>query len=155
VLADVGGFDTGLRRTEDWEMWLRLARNGRPACVPRPLVGIRQHISNVVVDPRRIQEESAILVGRHGVRVDAVAARRRAAWGLLRSGRRWAAAREYLSLARQGDSKSLARAAVALLHPAVGTQRIFALAGMPNNADWARQARVWLDPLAQECGPAR
>jgi glycosyltransferase involved in cell wall biosynthesis len=31
VLADVGGFDTGLRRTEDWEMWLRLALLGAVA----------------------------------------------------------------------------------------------------------------------------
>ena len=38
VLSAVGGFDPQLRRTEDWDLWIRMARVGLPACVRAPLV---------------------------------------------------------------------------------------------------------------------
>jgi GT2 family glycosyltransferase len=41
-----GPFDSRLRNTEDWEMWIRLARQGVPACVSSPLVGSRVHGAN-------------------------------------------------------------------------------------------------------------
>jgi hypothetical protein len=151
VLADAGGFDTSLRRTEDWDMWLRLARQGIPACVPRPLVAIRQHRGNVIVDRDSLVDEPPILARRHGIRADSLAARRRVAWGLLRAGRRMAAAREYAHAAARGDLPSLGRAVVTLVHPAVGTNRMFSLAGMPQDPDWAQQARAWLESLAERC----
>ena len=153
VLARAGGFDPGLRRAEDWDMWLRLARHGTPAAVARPLVAIRQHLANVIVDRDSLIEEPAILARRHRIPIDPLAARRRAAWGLLRAGRRMAAAREYVGLAARGDLRSLGRAVVALAHPAVGTYRMFSLAGMPQDPDWAQQARAWLEPLAERRAP--
>ena len=41
LLATVGRFDPQLRTSEDWDLWLRLARTGLPACVQRPLVALR------------------------------------------------------------------------------------------------------------------
>jgi hypothetical protein len=41
ALADIGVFDTALHIPADWELLLRLARHGRPACVSRPQVGYR------------------------------------------------------------------------------------------------------------------
>src|SRR4029453_5996996 len=41
ALAEVGLFDPALRRTEDWDLWIRLAMTGPPAYVGRPLVGYR------------------------------------------------------------------------------------------------------------------
>ena len=37
ALEAAGGFDPTLRRTEDWDLWIRLARMGPPACVAWPL----------------------------------------------------------------------------------------------------------------------
>jgi glycosyltransferase involved in cell wall biosynthesis len=155
LLAHVGGFDTNLRRTEDWDLWLRLARHGPPAAVDHPLVALRQHVNNVIFDRDRLIEEVAVLTRRYAIPIDPLAARRRAAWGLLRAGRRWAAVREYIGLVARGDRRSLGRAVVALLHPDVGTPRMFALAGMPRDARWAAEARVWLEPLAKSCEASR
>ena len=46
TLRRVGPFDTRLRNTEDWEMWIRLAQAGHPAWVCRPLMAYRVHASN-------------------------------------------------------------------------------------------------------------
>ena len=40
VLAAVGGFDPGLRRTEDWDLWIRIARNGAAGLRPRAAGGL-------------------------------------------------------------------------------------------------------------------
>jgi glycosyltransferase involved in cell wall biosynthesis len=50
LLARVGGFDPGLRRTPDWDMWLRLSREGLPAVVDRPIVAICIHPGNMSRD---------------------------------------------------------------------------------------------------------
>ena len=49
-----GQFDTRLRNTEDWEMWIRLAKHGPPACVPRPLLAYRVHTANSSLDVAEI-----------------------------------------------------------------------------------------------------
>jgi glycosyltransferase involved in cell wall biosynthesis len=151
VLATIGGFDTSLRRTEDWDMWLRLARRGMPAWTPNPLVAIRQHLANVILDRDSIIREPAILARRHGILIDPLAARRRAAWDLLRAGRRRAAAREYAGVAARGDLASLGRAVLALVYPGIGTRRLFSLTRVPSDPDWTERARVWLEPLAERC----
>src|SRR4030095_4625616 len=46
----VGPFNTRLRNTEDWEMWIRLAKHGTPACVCSPLIARRLHHSNSTLD---------------------------------------------------------------------------------------------------------
>lgn len=112
-------------------------------------MAIRVHPGNVIVDSQRLLTEPGILARRHGVPIDRLAARRRLAWGLLRAGRRMAAVREYAGLVVAGDLRSLGRAVVALIHPAVGTE-MFAFQ-IPQDRGWADMARVWLDPLAKHC----
>ena len=41
VVAAAGGFDGALRVLADWDLWIRLGRNGPPACAPDPLVAYR------------------------------------------------------------------------------------------------------------------
>ena len=78
------------------------------------------------------------------------AMQRRAAWTCLRAGNRSGAVRHYARAARLGDVKSLARAAVALVHPAAGSDRIFGLLrGSRMDERWRAEAQAWLDELSR------
>lgn len=50
-----GGWDVELRNSEDWEMWLRLARLAPAAYVHAPLVGYRIHAGSKSLDVTRIR----------------------------------------------------------------------------------------------------
>jgi glycosyltransferase involved in cell wall biosynthesis len=142
ILAEVGGFDPALRRTEDWDLWIRIARKGPPACVCQPLVAYRFHQGNVVWDPRDMVEEARQVAARYGYPVDLAAMQRRAAWAALRAGRRLLAVRYYAAAIAGGDLRSLVRAAFALVHPAVGTEALFLR--IEGDPDWMAQAERWL-----------
>jgi glycosyltransferase involved in cell wall biosynthesis len=142
ILAEVGGFDPALRRTEDWDLWIRIARKGPPACVYQPLVAYRFHRGNVVSDPREMVDEARQIAARYGYPVDLTAMQRRAAWAALRAGRRFLAVRYYAAAVARGDMRSLLRAAFALVHPAVGSELLFRRFGC--DPDWAAQAEPWL-----------
>ena len=53
LLSRVGPFDKELKRTADWDMWLRLARMGPPGWVCSPLVAICIHSGNMSRDMAR------------------------------------------------------------------------------------------------------
>jgi glycosyltransferase involved in cell wall biosynthesis len=148
LLSAVGSFDLSLRCTEDWDMWIRLAKTGPPACVPRPLVAYRHHRGNAGMDATPMVEEPKLLAHRYGLTVDMPAMIRRGAWACLRDGRRVKAANYYLRAAALGDIRSLGRAVVALTHPAVGTVNVYRLIKWTVEArDWAAGADSWLAPL--------
>jgi GT2 family glycosyltransferase len=147
VLAGTGGFDPALKRTEDWDLWLRLARIGPPAWVCRPLVAYRFHRMNIAAEVDSMVAEPRELARRYGIPVDLAAMHRRAAWTALRGGRRREAVRHYVHAVRRGDVRSLARAAFALLHPAVGTDALFRR--VRRDPGWVRQAESWLAVLGQ------
>jgi glycosyltransferase involved in cell wall biosynthesis len=150
ALAEAGPFDAGLRRTEDWDMWIRVARTGPPAFVPRPLVAYRFHSANVAAETTAIVEEADRLAARYGIPVDRAAMQRRAAWISLRAGDRRRAIRHYARAVALGDVRSVARAAVALVHPAVGSNRLFALLPQSPTDDARRvEAQDWLDDLSR------
>lgn len=150
ALAEAGPFDPDLRQTEDWDMWIRLARTGPPAYVARPLVAYRFHSANIAADTRAMVNEPDLLASRYGISVDRAAMQRRAAWAYLRAGNRGGAIRHYARAVVMGDGKSIARAAVALFHPAVGSDRVFGLLGRSRMDEvWKQNARVWLDELSR------
>jgi GT2 family glycosyltransferase len=146
VLAAVGGFDPTLRRTEDWDMWIRIARMGPPAWVCEPLVAYRFHAGNVAGTPGEMVDEARCLAARHAIPVDMAAMHRRAAWAALRGGRRLLAVRHYGHAAAGGDVRSVGRAAIALVHPAVGGDGLFRLLG--RDPAWVAQAERWLSAFA-------
>jgi glycosyltransferase involved in cell wall biosynthesis len=140
LLAEVGPFDGGLRRTADWDMWLRLARHGPPAWVRSPLVANCIHGTNMFKDMTILFQELDVLARRHQIPVDRARHYRWAAWHALGDGQRWKALRYYGGAIRQGDLRSIGRAVIALLRP-VGT-------GRPREEmsdEWASDARRWLD----------
>jgi glycosyltransferase involved in cell wall biosynthesis len=153
LLAGTGGFDPSLRHMADWDLWIRLGRSGPPATVPRPLLAYRLHGANATMDtafdPREPLAELDAIVARYGIPADRLAVDRWIAWTCLRAGRRGAALRAYLRAARGGDPKSLVRAAIGLLHPAVG-RRIYFRPLWRHGQDeaWLGEARSWLRDLA-------
>jgi len=147
ALAAAGPFDPSLKTSEDWDMWIRLARCcGPPAAVSRPLVACRMHASNVLPDLRAIVEEPERLAARHGLSLERAAPLRRAAWASLRAGRRIEAVRYYGRAAARGNLSSLGRAAAALLHPAARRSMPHEIRHRPVEA-WAGAAQVWLADL--------
>ena len=152
LLAVTGGFDPGLRHMADWDLWIRLGRAGLPATVPRPLLAYRLHRAyatmDTAFDPREPLAELDAIVDRYGIPADRLAVDRWIAWTCLRAGRRGASLRAYLRAARGGDPRSLVRAAIGLLHPAVG-RRVYYRPFLRHGQDeaWLAEARSWLRDL--------
>lgn len=61
----VGLFDEGLRGSEDWDMWLRVAREYRFAGIARPLVNYRIHHSNMSGDPDYMLRYQLMVAAKH------------------------------------------------------------------------------------------
>jgi hypothetical protein len=114
------------------------------------LVAYRFHRGNVVDNPRDIVDEARRLAAKHNIAVDMTAMHRRAGWSALRAGRRLRAARHYINAVAGGDVRSIGRAAIALAHPAVGTDRLFDLLG--RDPEWIDRATLWLARLAPPQG---
>jgi hypothetical protein len=148
ILAAVGGFDPTLRRTEDWDLWIRIARKGQPAYVRKPLVAYRFHRGNVVWESDEMVHEARRLSARYGIPVDMPSMHRRAAWAALRGGRRLIAVRHYARAVAGGDLRSVGRAAIALVHPAVGSERLFELVG--RDSSWVVEAEHWLTAFTRD-----
>jgi glycosyltransferase involved in cell wall biosynthesis len=148
ILAEVGGFDPALRRTEDWDLWIRIAQKGPPAYVRKPLVAYRFHRGNVIWDPREMVDEARRLAARYGIPVDVLSMHRRAAWAALRGGRRLTAARHYALAVAGGDLRSVGRALIALIHPAVGSERLFGF--LDRDSDWIAEAERWIETFAMD-----
>jgi hypothetical protein len=133
-------------------LWIRIARTGPPACVREPLVAYRFHIGNLVIDPSEMVSEARRLALRYRIPVDEVAMQRRAAWSALRAGRRLLAVRHYGNAIAGGDIRSIGRAVVALVHPAVGNEHLFRFAG--RDSAWIAEAERWLGAFARGMEPS-
>jgi glycosyltransferase involved in cell wall biosynthesis len=142
VLEATGRFDPELRTSEDWDLWLRLAANGRPACVAQPLVALRTHsrMASRAVDV--MLSDLNVIARRHRIPVDRARHERWAAWMCLEDGRRGAALLHYSRAVIAGDPMSLGRAAVALLAPRLARRE------QPVTHAWAIEAQGWLDAVA-------
>ena len=143
VLEAVGPFDTALRTSEDWDLWLRLAATGLPACVPRPLVALRTHPGMASRGIDQMLSDVEIVARRHRIHVDRARHQRWAAWMCLEEGRPGAAVRHYARAVMAGDFTSVGRAGVAFIDRGIARRRG---AAAPVD-DWARAAEVWLSAL--------
>jgi len=155
LVRDVGGFDLGLRGSEDWDLWIRLAQHSPLAAVDRPLIAYRLGRQSLSMDvkPMRagrlvIAQRYAALAAAYGVKPDEAGHERYLAKQLLRGGAGWRAAAIFTALAvRHGRWRELPRAAAALIAPQV-TDRIGqgrAAAAVP--APWRQEVELWLRPI--------
>jgi glycosyltransferase involved in cell wall biosynthesis len=124
VLRRLGGFDERLFQLCDWDLWIRLALDGRAVACPEVVVGCVVHDrSMLLVSDDDVFEELDYLEEKHadaslrlGVRVDRRIFTRWVALGHARAGRRSTSARTFLrGVLREGDVSSMARAAAVLL----------------------------------------
>ena len=147
VLDTVGGFDPGLRTSEDWDLWLRLAATGLPVVVPHPLVALRTHAGMASRAVDRMLADVEVVAARHGIPIDRARHERWAAWMELENGRSAAALRHYARAVTAGDVASLGRAAIAAVYPQVARPRPW------RHDDWSREAQTWLRAL-QDAPPS-
>ena len=104
---EVGPFDTRLRNTEDWEMWIRLAKHGPPAWVCSPLVGYRVHNSNSSLDIAEIVRGTKLIEGVHRTTADWGRLHRWLAESCLRSGQRRDAVGQFARAAARGQFRGV------------------------------------------------
>lgn len=157
-------FDRRYRLCEDWDLWIRLARGGPPACVFKPLVGYRVHAGNSSVDTATFLAELDIIEKRYGGPVDRVVFLRHLARVSLRMNRQWPALGFYVRAAAHDRSRYLIRGFGSDLVDVVrsGVDRVRGRLGLPRhgqnkpgadpNAVWKEEARVWLDRFVRAHG---
>ena len=152
-----GPFDTRLRNTEDWELYLRLAKLGLPACVNLPLVGRRLHLSNATLDTDELVRGVRLIEETHSIEADWGILRRWMAHSCLRAGQRWSAFRQFAAAAVDGAWGPVAADLSAMLVETI-TRRVrgHRPRAEPAGDPWIAAASTWLDALrrAQTVTPA-
>jgi len=146
ALAAAGPFDTALTNSEDWDMWIRLARAGRLDSVSRPLVAITYHDGNASRDMDAMLRQLDVVARRYGIRIDRARHFRWAGWHALLDGRRAEATRYYARAVAAGDVASLGRIAVAIADPGFASRRKRRGSGHDR---WIAEARSWLEPVKE------
>jgi glycosyltransferase involved in cell wall biosynthesis len=139
-----GPFDTQLRNTEDWEMWLRLAKLGPPAYTPRPLIGRRLHASNSTLDIAEIIRGTKLIEQIHHTTADWGRLHRWLAQSCTRGGDRMAALEQFARAAACGEIWGVASDLSAILR-----RRLFRLVGIRerrivSDSPWMAEAAMWL-----------
>ena len=152
LLRSLGGFDEELFLLADWDLWIRLARVGKPAACREVLLGWFYHKGSITASERDATPEFQAMIERYpemGVtrRMAAIRAARWNAFARRRSGRRMDAARLYLRSARRDRSVGNLVRGVAM----IGNERMLERA---RGAIVARPAApVWLSTF--RCGESR
>jgi hypothetical protein len=162
LLREVGGFDPALPGSEDWDLWIRLARHSSVAAVDRPMIAYRQGRATISTNVEIMRKGREIIFARYGASPDEREAKaaeamheRYLAKKLLRAGRGRKAASIFASLAvKHQQWRDLPRAAAALVAPGmtdrIGSAR--AAAAVPR--DWRMNADAWLEPVRQTKNPS-
>lgn len=152
-------FDGSFYHSADWDLWIRLVRQGPPACVAKPLVAYRFHPGSASLDLPGMFAEADKIEKRHGVAVDRNEVNRHLARLAKRAGWSRAALRHY-SRAAAGDRRYLVRQfvpdvyrlAVEVAWSRAGRLGIRRRALGPRrdpHKSWKDEAQVWIDRLVR------
>jgi glycosyltransferase involved in cell wall biosynthesis len=147
VWQRVGPFDTRLRNTEDWEMWIRLAKYGPAACVNRPLLAYRVHQANSSLNIDEIVRGTKLIESLHHTTADWGQLHRWLAESFLRSGRRSAALGQFLRAAMHGQLHGVASDVADIVRRRMASY--FSRRPNPTPAldPWVAVAAEWLQEL--------
>lgn len=151
ALESAGRFDPRLVNLADWDMWVRLARNGPPACAGGPLVAYRYHVLQASLDVDLILREADLLDGRYGSAVDRGALHHYLAHRSLVAGRRLQAVRHWGHAAVRGRPRQVASDVTGILR-ARARRRQPLPQGSDANAAWRSGAASWLRSLQDGMG---
>ncbi len=165
LLVRAGVFDSKMRHLPDWDLWLRLAATGPPACAPYPLVGYRIHGVNASFDTSGMLAELDLIRARHGGAASRARLYRHLAPLSLRAGRRMEAL-GYLARAalceRNDDNRDTVLTDARMLMAHVGEVVSRRLGRPPSrraaerqrrarlsdpHRAWKTAAQAWLDEL--------
>ena len=161
TLTLTGGFDTEFQPLADWELWLRLARTGPPACVPQPLVAYRLHGAQMSLDAARVESDFRQLAARYDQANSAILFRY-LGWWALRTRNHRAAVRYFVRAWLQrrphyrtsvfaADLRALSRDILEnrFRIPLPPARNPDDAAGEPS---WEAQGQAWVDELVASCG---
>jgi glycosyltransferase involved in cell wall biosynthesis len=144
----VGPFDTRLRSGEDWEMWIRLAKHGTPACVPSPLVARRLHYANVTLDIAEIVRGTQLIEALHDTTADWGRLHRWMAHSYMRTGRRGAALGQFARAAARGQLGAVAFDLTVIAIASIAGNSPNSKANRPRAGDaWVSAAAGWIQEL--------
>jgi glycosyltransferase involved in cell wall biosynthesis len=172
VLKRIGGFDESLTHVPDWDLWLRLARHGVPACVSEPLVAYCIHAGNASFRTTEMLAELYLLERRHGLKANRAPFHRHLAHLCLRSGRRREALMHFMRALlrfRDGysrvdlttDARVLREQGAEIVRRRLGrplskraARRLQVARERDPNAAWKAQAEAWLRGLRRGLSPS-
>jgi len=147
TLQRVGPFDVRLLNTEDWEMWIRLAKAGPPAWVRSPLVARRVHPSNSSLDITEIVRGTRLIEQLHGTTADWGRLRRWLAESYLRTGQRRAALGQFALAAVSGQAGNVARDLMTIARRRLGRGSSTGPEMEGSDPGWVAEAAAWLHEL--------
>jgi glycosyltransferase involved in cell wall biosynthesis len=139
----IGPFDTRLRNTEDWEMWIRLAKHAPPACASGPLIARRLHTSNSTLDIAEIVRGTHMIEAMHHTQADWGRLHRWMAHSCLRGGQHRAAVGQFARAALLGHGVAVASDLGAVLRERLIGGPPAAHGALSTDA-WAAPATEWL-----------
>jgi glycosyltransferase involved in cell wall biosynthesis len=143
----VGPYDTRLRLGEDWEMALRLSKDGPPAWVCSPLIGKRIHSSNLSLDVAAFVRGTKLIESLHNTQADWGRVHRWVAGRHLRSGHKLAALRQFAKAAVRGQLRGVVSDLDVILRRGGGrTPRRDAGQTLASD-QWKATALAWLQEL--------
>ena len=146
-----GQFDARLRSSEDWEMWIRLAKHGSPACVPHPLVAYRVHASNAGLDVFEVVRGAKLIEALHQMTLDWGLLHRWMAESCLRRGQRGAAVRHFMTAATRGQLRGAASDVAAILRRRIARHLHNVDDESGSSRDpWIAEAAQWLNELGND-----
>jgi glycosyltransferase involved in cell wall biosynthesis len=149
ALLRAGPFDTRLRNTEDWEMWIRLARAGPPAWVCSPLLAYRVHASNSSLDIAEIVRGARLIEELHHTTADWGRLHRWLAESCLRTGQRRTALGQFARAAVHGQARGVASDLTLLARRRIRRGPSAPPAAGRGAPTWIEQAAGWLRELEQ------